>query len=332
MFQTVLGSASELLSFDGPIFSVVVNAVSFLGKHIELTLSKSILAAIPDIEMFGGAIRDLETNIGALPYEIAAMESRLGTSTKAAVEAIGEEFASLPERFSENYDKNIKDPLFQMEERMAETAEHAAKIEESLENAFKTGDHSPIPQWLSDSINAPAPVTEQPPVEQVPDTGKSLGVSASGSGPAERQMSAREKSMIESRMRRADEYERKGFFSSAERERQAAESTIARSRQREALRAVQKDRNLQGGSTMTPEEIARRSGFSDLNKEKFDAEVEKIKGQIAARAGQGDGTEAGPAGRSKSEPTQSPLEKLVSEIKTLVAKIEPKLPVSALTA
>jgi hypothetical protein len=136
--------------------------------------------------------------------------------------------------------------------------------------------------------------------------------------------------------KRASQLESQGAFGSADRARQQGERKVEQQRLRDANRELQKDLGMQSGARMTPEAIAREEGkVSPLDRDAFDKRVKEIEQEIKDRAGQGDGTEdtSGKGGKGgKDKPTQSPLEKLVSEIKSLVEKIEPKLPVAALTA
>jgi hypothetical protein len=136
--------------------------------------------------------------------------------------------------------------------------------------------------------------------------------------------------------KRAADLESQGMFDSADRARKQGERKVEQQRLRDANRQLQKDLGLGGSVGKTPEQIAREEGkVSPLNKDAFEKRVQDIKDEIKARAGQGDGTEdtSGKGGKGgEDKPTQSPLEKLVGEIKSLVEKIEPKLPVAALTA
>jgi len=162
------------------------------------------------------------------------------------------------------------------------------------------------------------------------------GGTSAGRSAAPRQLTNKERSLMSPSEKRAADLESQGMFDSADRARKQGERKVEQQRLRDANRQLQKDLGLGGSVGKTPEQIAREEGkVSPLNKDAFEKRVQDIKDEIKARAGQGDGTEdtSGKGGKGgEDKPTQSPLEKLVGEIKSLVEKIEPKLPVAALTA
>jgi hypothetical protein len=327
--DTIRQSLSNLLAFDGPVFKVASNAITLLGKNIELALSKAFLAAIPNIKLFGTAIEGLEANIAALPYEITAFEMKLGTSTKAAVEAVGDELKAAPERFRESYERNIENPLFEMEKRMEQTANHAAKIHQNLEEAagavgeinkfglLQGPPMAPQTEARSDVLVGPPTPSGRPTVER------------------ERQMTARERGLIAGQQGRAQRLEQRGFFSAADRAREQSDRILQRARETEATRDLQREFGLRGGALMSAEEIARREGkVSSFDQDALAQRTKEIQDEIKRRAGQGDGTD-GPEVKSrfkKEEDKRSLLEVTVEKIEKILEKIEPKLPTSALTA
>jgi hypothetical protein len=161
------------------------------------------------------------------------------------------------------------------------------------------------------------------------------GSGTGGRAAAPRQLTNRERALMSPNEKRAADLESRGMFDSADRARQQGERKVEQQRLRDANRELQKDLGLQSGARMRPEDIARKEGkVSPLDRDAFKKRVKEIEQEIKDRAGQGDGTEnvSGGGGPKKDQPTQSPLETLVGEIKSLVEKIEPKLPTAALTA
>jgi hypothetical protein len=154
---------------------------------------------------------------------------------------------------------------------------------------------------------------------------------ATGTPAQRRQMTNQERSLLSRFERQAADLERRGSFSAADRRREAGERAIQRSRETEAARDIQRELGLSGGARMKPEDIALATGSTRLDQEELKRRTAEIESDIKRRAGGEDGTEAaagvGPAGKSRQE---SPLERIVGEIKSLVEKIEPKLPVAVL--
>jgi hypothetical protein len=275
-----------------------------------------------------------ERTFGMLAKGIGAQFELVGDQLKEVI-------AEAPQEFRKNYESNIKDPLIEMESRMAETASYAAKVQENLDGAAKAmmqisdaaptlGGNSPTVPSVADIANTVADAFSG---GNTPASGSGAGSSPSGS-PAPRQLTNRERALMSPSEKRAAELESLGMFNSADRAREQGERKVERQRERDANRQLQKDLGLQSGARMSPEDIARKEGkVSPLDRPAFEKRVDEIKDEIKRRAGQGDGTEdiaGSTSGPKKGEPTQSPLEKLVSEIKDLVKKIEPKLPTAAL--
>jgi hypothetical protein len=132
---------------------------------------------------------------------------------------------------------------------------------------------------------------------------------------------------------RAEELQRQGMTKSAQRQREQSERLQDKQRQRDANRELQKDLGLRSDARMSPEQIARQEGkVSPLDRDAFDKRVKEIEQEIKDRAGQGDGTQntSSAPGGGDGKSGESSLEKLVGEIKSLVEKIEPKLPTHAL--
>jgi hypothetical protein len=132
---------------------------------------------------------------------------------------------------------------------------------------------------------------------------------------------------------RAEELQRQGLTKSAQRQREQFERLQDKQRQRDANRELQKDLGLRSDVRMSPEQIARQEGkVNPLNRKEFNKRVEEIEEEIKRRAGQGDGTQdtSSTPGGGGGKSGESSLEKLVGEIKSLVEKIEPKLPTHAL--
>jgi hypothetical protein len=330
--DTIRQSLSNLLAFDGPVFKVASNAITLLGKKIELEVSKAFLGAIPNIKLFGTAIEGLEANIAALPYEITAFEMKLGTSTKAAVEAVGDELKAAPERFRESYERNIENPLFEMEKRMAQTADHAAKIHQNLEEAADamTGIADAAPTLGDAGPKAPSVADI---AESIAGAGKGVGGATRTTTERERQMTARERALIAGKQGEAQRLEQRGFFAAADRARAQSDRILQRSRESEARRDVQEAFGLQRGSLMSSEEIARREGkVPSFDQEALAQRTKEIQDEIKRRAGQGDGTTAqgDTTSTSKKEERKSLLEVTVEKIEKILEKIEPKLPTAAL--
>jgi dsRNA-specific ribonuclease len=346
MLSDTLSKTFNFLASD--LGQAITNPIAFAAGKIPLMLAKSSKDAADAVEgnfdiastKIFSSLETAFTNASA-DYEtkISASNQRIEKEGKAAFQAIGNEAKNSGEVFRASYEANIANPLIEMESRMAETANHAARVRENLQGAAQAM------MQISDSaptLDSPSPTV--PSVADIANTvadafsggntpaGGSGGGSSPSGSPAPRQLTNRERALMSPNEKRAADLESKGMFNSADRAREQGERKVEQQRRRDANRELQKDLGLGGSVGKTPEQIAREEGkVNPLNREDFQKRVKEIEDEIQSRAGQGDGTRdtAGGAGGG-GKPTESSLEKLVSEIKALVEKIEPKLPTHAL--
>jgi hypothetical protein len=339
--QAFSGIMAKLFDTSGALFFTASTLIEMLSAKITSAFAGAVAGIV---RAMGPAFENIADGI---EYQAETAERTFGMLAKgigAQFELVGDQLkeviAEAPQEFRKNYESNIKDPLIEMESRMAETASYAAKVQENLDGAAKAmmqisdaaptlGGNSPTVPSVADIANTVADAFGG---GSTPASGSGGGSSPSGS-PAPRQLTNKERSLMSPHEKRAADLESKGMFDSAERAREQGRRKVERQRERDANLQLQKDLGLQSSARMRPEDIARKEGkVSPLDRDAFKERIKEIEQEIKDRAGQGDGTEnvSGGGGPKKGEPTQSPLEKLVSEIKDLVKKIEPKLPTAAL--
>jgi hypothetical protein len=330
--QTLSGILAKLFDSSGALYFTAVTLIEMLGAKLSSVFASSVAGIV---RAMGPAFNNIADGI---EYQAETAERTFGMLAKgigAQFELVGEQvkeaISDAPKEFAANYEANIKTPLFEMESKMAETAEHAAKVQANLEGAAKAMTQ------ISDA--APTLDSPAPRVPSAADIGNSIatagrgGAGGGGSATQERQLSARERQLISPNESRAARMEARGLFDAAERERALGQSRLEESRMREATREIQGRFGLPTGATMTPEEIVKAEGkTSPFDPKALKKRAKEIEDAIKERAGQGDGTKAlGKGGADgKGGTKESPLERLVSEIKELVAKIEPKLPTAAM--
>jgi len=333
--QTFSGIMAKLFDPSGALFFTASTLIEMLSAKITSAFAGAVAGIVramgPAFEKIADGIEyqaeTAERTFGMLAKGIGAQFELVGDQLKEVI-------ASAPEDFNRAYESNIKDPLIEMESRMKETADQAARVQDNLQGAaVAAGEINKFGQW-----QGPMPFSPQARSHDLVDGPMPLKKDASGNATSSstRQLTARERAIMSPSEKRASQLESQGAFGSADRARQQGERKVEQQRLRDANRELQKDLGMQSGARMTPEAIAREEGkVSPFDRDAFKNRIKEIEQEIKERAGQGDGTSetTGRDGKGgKGEPTMSPLETLVSDIKTLVAKIEPKLPVAAMTA
>jgi len=144
MLSDTLSKTFNFLASD--LGQAITNPIAFAAGKIPLMLAKSSKEAADAVEgnfdiastKIFSSLETAFTNASA-DYEtkISASNQRIEKEGKAAFEAIGNEAKNSGEVFRASYEANIANPLIEMESRMAETASHAAKVQENLDGAAK---------------------------------------------------------------------------------------------------------------------------------------------------------------------------------------------------
>jgi hypothetical protein len=367
-----LGKAiQKLFANDSWTMTYIKGALDFLAVSFAISMANALASTFGDKGIIGDWKRNIQAAAKELEKENKMTVAIMAEDAKYLAGEWGQIAKEFGKDFNASYEANIKKPLIEMEEKLAETEAHTAKVAQNLEKAADSmsdiANLAPSLEGVSQQLStigndfsgigssAPLdlPTLGDTPTSNIPgagDIGKTIAdafsggnTPASGSGggsspsgsPAPRQLTNRERALMSPNEKRAADLESRGMFNSADRAREQGERKVEQQRRRDANRELQKDLGLGGSVGKTPEQIAREEGkVNPLNREDFQKRVKEIEEEIERRAGQGDGTRdtaGGAGGGGKDEPTETPLERLVSEIKSLVEKIEPKLPVAAMT-
>jgi hypothetical protein len=344
----IFGKASAALQTFGQLMQVVFaddsatmkflkSSFVVLSNFIASKMGEALLAVIPHTKMFQGTIEEMQKNLTALSNVEFHNMRVLRQDAKAAGEEILDIAKQAPEVFGENVKKNANKPLFDMTETLKEAEDTTKKIAENLGKAGENAANVKVPE-------APRP-TEAPTPAPTGALSNALASGGGGGGgssaaPRERQASRQETRALSRLDSRIADAESRGAFGQADSLAKQRESRLQNMRERQAQREMSG-----GAATLSPEEMARREGKSDLKergifgggdeKSEVEKRADEIRDEIKKRAGGGDGTEQQKEGekpKRKGESTDpmSAIEKAVTEIQKLVAKIEPKLPTAAL--
>jgi hypothetical protein len=327
--QTVGGFLSKIFAADSAFVRLAESAFNYLGKLLSIQITEGVLAGIPKIRFFQDTITQMEAEISAARLEAVAAEIKMGNRAKETVQEIGRAAADLSADFKSNYEQNVKNPLVEMRDKMQETADLSAKVQQNLENAADamTDINASAPGLDSPSPNVPSAADIAEDIARA----NMIGSARSGGGSAkDRSLTAEEQKMLE-RFNAGQEISlARDAFNAADRAKAMADAALQRDREREAMRDMQRERGLGGGTIMTPEQIAERE-LGGLDPKAVEKRARQISDEMKERAKQGDGTDApSKKGGGASGAQESPLERIVSEIKSILQVIEPKLPTPAL--
>jgi len=156
---SVIGSSLfNIFSSKSGFLSLIDSAFSYMGNAFQSSMAKALKGIMQEIPfMSQGAIDAM----GKVAYEAGSVANgfkvRMGNAISQIGKDIKKEITSAPEEFAANYDANMKQPLFDIEEQSKKNAAEAERLAEANERAAEAAKR----------LNAAAekPTVPQPPLE-----------------------------------------------------------------------------------------------------------------------------------------------------------------------
>jgi hypothetical protein len=317
--QTIGNAVSKMFRSDGPLIHLLTTGFTIAANHLRQALYNALADFMDAIGRTGMA--------DTFRYEAETAARFIEMLTKgigAQVDLVGQDaketFASIPAQFSKSYEENMKNPLFEMEERAAKTATEMERVAAATRAA--AFDAEVFGQALRDAqIDRLAGVAENGFMSENPDgkkfpwqgagpsgapseTGRGGGEGGGGirgrgggGGMASDRPMTRNERMAEMqgnrRARRDDDlaarHEERGAFSSALNAQERADRERSRSMDRARSRDFMRDTfggNNIGESLRNFERDARRAGMSPdeaLSRMGLDREVGEDRADVLKR-------------------------------------------------
>lgn len=212
-----------------PAMKAIEAGLFILKNKISQMISEAILAAIPKIKIFEGMLEEAKANVQALKNVEFHNMKVAGEIFSDAMEEAKLVAGEIPNIFSKNLAQNLRTPLFEMESRVKQTADHAAKLKENLQDAAKvTGDVQGPP--LPPKIDELAPIVMQ--FKKTGGVNPNKALDNLLKETRQEPMTAREQFRVRNLLSRAQREESRGRFDASERLQKMAEQRVAQMRQR----------------------------------------------------------------------------------------------------